>query len=87
MNKLWKPIALGKLGELKNRAGEIKEDADILSAVELIEMPEELKKELLSMTIDLGVILPPVPMGWLINTTEETIDRMIKKIRNYKEKS
>jgi len=83
MNKYWKIIALERLEELKNRTGEIKHENDILSVVELIEMPADLKKDLLAGPINLGIILPPVPIPWAVDTTEKTIEKMTKKIRNY----
>lgn len=85
LNKLWKPVALGKLRELQSRSAELTDDKEILSFVEGLEIPLDLKTELLRGPTNMGVIFPPIPMGWAIDTTKQSIDRMLEKIRNYKE--
>lgn len=85
MDKLWRAIAIGKLSELNQRSGELTKKEEILSFVEKLEIPPDLKAELLRGPINMGVIFPPVPMGWAIDTTKQSIDRMLEKVRNYKE--
>lgn len=81
----WKTVALRELNNLKQRASELTKKEKILFIIENLDLPPELKVELLREPISLGIILPPMPMGWAVNTTEQTIDRMIEKIRNFKE--
>ena len=63
MEKYWKEIALGKLGELKNRAHEIKSADEIYTVVNQLGIPQGLKKGLIAEPISLGIILPPLAMG------------------------
>ena len=87
MDKLWKPVALGKLRELQNRTSELKKEEELFSFIEKLEIPPGLKTELLKEPISIGFILPPVPMGLVIDATKNSISRMIEKIRNYHEEA
>lgn len=76
-------MALGKLGELQKRSGELKKKEEILSFIEKLEIPSNLKAELLNGPMNIGFVLPPAPAGCIIDTTNLSINRMIEKVRAY----
>ncbi len=83
MNEQWKPVALGKLRELRQRVVEIKTDDDILSVLGRIEMPEGLRRLIRSVPISTGTVNSPAA-GLTVNLAERTITRIIKIIRDHK---
>ncbi len=84
MDKLWKPIALGRLDELQKRVHEISSPDKILSAIDGLDLPAGLKRDIQRQILSRGVVLAPAPAGWAQLSPGQAIDFAIEKIRDYK---
>lgn len=86
MDKLWKPIALGKLSELEKRADEIKSADEIYMAVDKLDIPDKLKLNVMRRLLGVGIALSPVP-GFAVFTPASAIASAIDQIRDYEEEA
>jgi hypothetical protein len=83
MDQLWRPVALGKLSEFLKRINKKTSRKDILSAVEGLLMPQDLKKHLLNQLVSRGIIFAPAFTAWAQFSPEKAILWTIEEIRSY----
>ena len=85
--KLWKPIALGKLGEFLKRIDKETSKEAILSAVDNLNIPQKCKENILHQFVSRGIITTPAPAGWMHFDPEKAIAFAMEEIRNCKEEA
>ena len=83
MEEIQRIIALGRLGEFLKRISKKTSKEDVLSAVEGLNIPSNLKSHLLSQLTNRGIIFAPAFTAWAQFNPEEAILWTIKEIRNY----
>ena len=84
MTKFWKPIALGKLGELQKRVNELKTADEIYIAVDRLDIPKALKLNIFRRLLGTGVALSPIS-GFEVFTPSSALQSAMDEIRDYEE--